>query len=187
MSGPKVLPRGPVGRPSLGRQASHLTSERAGRGPPRGPQWAPRRRTSPVPRPAAWPARALTMRVLIAEDDEGLRSVLARGLEENGYVVDAVADGEAAVRYLRTYDYEVAVLDWRMPKASGIDALTEVRRVGVRTPVLMLTARDALPDRVTGLNAGADDYLVKPFEFSELLARLHALQRRPALHYADRL
>ena len=121
------------------------------------------------------------MRVLVAEDDAGLRGVLERGLRENGYVVDAVADGEVALRYLRTYEYEVAVLDWRMPVRSGIEVVEEARRLGVRTPILMLTARDAPADRVSGLNSGADDYLVKPFDFSELLARLLALQRRPAL------
>ena len=117
----------------------------------------------------------------MAEDDSALRSVLERGLRENGYVVDAVVDGESALRHLRSYDYDVAVLDWRMPKRSGIDVIVEARRIGDRTPILMLTARDTAADRVAGLNLGADDYLVKPFEFSELVARLRALQRRPAL------
>ena len=121
------------------------------------------------------------MRILVAEDDPGLRSVLERGLEENGYVVDAVADGVEALAYLRSYHYEVAVLDWRMPKRTGIEVLTEMRTRGDRTPVLMLTARDATEDRVEGLNRGADDYLVKPFSFAELAARITALQRRPAL------
>src|SRR6516165_4352639 len=121
------------------------------------------------------------MRALVAEDDSALRSVLERGLRENGYVVDAVVDGESALRHLRSYDYDVAVLDWRMPKRSGIDVIVEARRLGDRTPFLMLTARDTAADRVAGLNQGADDYLVKPFEFSELVARLRALQRRPAL------
>jgi DNA-binding response OmpR family regulator len=121
------------------------------------------------------------MRVLVAEDDAALRTVLERGLRENGYVVDAVADGESAVKWLRAYEHEVAILDWRMPAKSGIEVIEEIRRIGVKTPVLMLTARDAPIDRVTGLHAGADDYLVKPFDFDELLARLVALQRRPAL------
>lgn len=121
------------------------------------------------------------MRVLVAEDDTALRSVLTRGLRENGYVVDAVADGDAAVNHLRTYEYAVAILDWRMPKMSGVEVLEWARRIGVHTPILMLTARDAPSDRVSGLNSGADDYLVKPFDFSELLARLSALQRRPAV------
>ena len=117
----------------------------------------------------------------MAEDDAALRSVLERGLKENGYVVDTVADGAAALRHLRTYDYDVAVLDWRMPERTGIEVVTEARSLGNRTPILMLTARDAPADRVAGLNRGADDYLVKPFEFSELVARIHALQRRPPL------
>jgi DNA-binding response OmpR family regulator len=119
------------------------------------------------------------MRVLVAEDDRGLRAVLARGLRENGYVVDAVADGQEAIRFLRSYDYAVAVLDWRMPEMSGLEVLQWMRRRESPAAVLMLTARDAPADRVTGLDKGADDYLVKPFDFGELLARLRALQRRP--------
>lgn len=121
------------------------------------------------------------MRVLIAEDDSGLREVLARGLRENDYVVDAVSDGEQALRFLRSYEYELAVLDWRMPGMSGIDVIRWMRRHKKSTPVLMLTARDAHADRVTGLDEGADDYMVKPFDFAELLARMRALQRRPSL------
>lgn len=121
------------------------------------------------------------MRVLVAEDDAALRSVLERGLRENGYVVDAVADGAAALRYLRAYDYDVAVLDWRMPERTGIEVVAEARSRGDRTPILMLTARDTPSDRVAGLNEGADDYLVKPFHFTELVARMQALQRRPPL------
>jgi two-component system, OmpR family, response regulator len=124
----------------------------------------------------------LRVRVLVAEDDPALRSVLERGLREGGYVVDAVADGDEALGYLRVYDYEVAVIDWRMPGRSGLDVVRELRRRGSPVPVLMLTARDGPADRVTGLDVGADDYLVKPFDFGELLARLRALQRRsPAL------
>ena len=121
------------------------------------------------------------MRVLVAEDDPGLRSVLERGLREHGYVVDAVADGAEALAHLRSYEYEVAILDWRMPVTTGIEVVTTMRSRGDRTPVLMLTARDATEDRVEGLNTGADDYLVKPFSFAELVARVTALQRRPAL------
>ena len=118
------------------------------------------------------------MRVLVAEDDEGLRSVLERGLRESGYAVDAVEDGELALRYLDTYEYEVAILDWRMPKVSGLEVTQRLRRRGSALPILMLTARDTAGDRVTGLDEGADDYMVKPFHFSELLARVRALQRR---------
>ncbi|HEX5300412.1 MAG TPA: response regulator transcription factor [Streptosporangiaceae bacterium] len=132
------------------------------------------------------------MRVLVAEDDENLGAVLARGLREQGYVVDLVPDGETAASYLRFYQYEVAVLDWRMPRLSGLDLLQRLRRGGGAdhnraVPVLMLTARDDPADRIVGLDAGADDYLVKPFDFGELLARLRALQRRPPSVQAPRL
>lgn len=116
----------------------------------------------------------------MAEDDAALRSVLERGLKRAGYVVDGVADGADAIRYLRSYEYEVAILDWRMPILSGIDVLRSLRSSGAGVPVLMLTARDMPTDRVLGLDEGADDYMVKPFDFPELLARLRALQRRPS-------
>jgi DNA-binding response OmpR family regulator len=131
---------------------------------------------------SGWRYRDVDMRALVAEDDRALRSVLERGLKEHGYVVDAVADGEEALGFLRTYEYEVAILDWRMPKMSGLDVVRSLRARRSAVPVLMLTARDAASDRVMGLDEGADDYLVKPFDFGELLARLRALQRRsPAL------
>jgi two-component system, OmpR family, response regulator len=117
--------------------------------------------------------------VLVAEDDSALRSVLGRGLRESGYVVDEVADGKSALDYIRIYDYEAAVIDWRMPAMSGLDVVRELRKRGSPLPILMLTARDAAADRVTGLDEGADDYLIKPFDFTELLARVRALQRRP--------
>jgi DNA-binding response OmpR family regulator len=121
------------------------------------------------------------MRVLVAEDDAGLRSVLERALQKAGYVVDAVADGDHALEHLRAYPYEVSVIDWRMPGLTGVDVVRRFRSLQGKTPVLLLTARDATGDRVEGLDAGADDYLVKPFEIAELLARLRALQRRPAV------
>lgn len=127
------------------------------------------------------------MRVLVAEDDEGLRDALGRGLREHGYTVDAVPDGQTAMTYLRSYEYEVVVLDWRMPGMSGLDVLQWLRHGAQPVPVLMLTARDAPADRVTGLDQGADDYLVKPFDFSELLARMRALQRRPRALQAPQL
>ncbi len=119
------------------------------------------------------------MRVLVAEDDDTLGAVLAQGLRSRGYVVDLVADGESALSYARCYEYAVAVLDWLMPRVSGIDVVRQLRRTGARTPVLMISGKGAPEDRVAGLDAGADDYLVKPFAFDELLARLRALQRRP--------
>ena len=119
------------------------------------------------------------MRILVAEDDPGLRSVLVLGLEDQGYQVDAVDRGDDAIDQLKFYDYDVAILDWRMPGAEGIDVVRWARRQAKPTALLMLTARDAPPDRVSGLDAGADDYLVKPFDFTELLARIRALQRRP--------
>jgi len=125
-------------------------------------------------------ARPSTVRVLVAEDDAALRSVLVRGLESAGYVVDAVGSGVDAIGYLESYEYEVAVVDWRLPRGTGLEVIQKLRRKGSVLPVLMLTARDAAADRVAGLDGGADDYLVKPFDFSELLARLRALQRRPA-------
>ena len=119
------------------------------------------------------------MRVLVAEDDEGLREVLVLGLSDAGYHVDAVDRGDDAIDYLRWYEYDVAVIDWRMPGAEGIDVVAWARKHDRPTALLMLTARDTPADRIRGLDTGADDYLVKPFDFGELLARVRALQRRP--------
>jgi DNA-binding response OmpR family regulator len=119
------------------------------------------------------------MRILVAEDDAGLREVLVLGLEDAGYYVDAVGRGDDAIDQLKWYDYDVAVIDWRMPGAQGVDVVTWARRHDKPTALLMLTARDAPADRIRGLDSGADDYLVKPFDFGELLARIRALQRRP--------
>ena len=119
------------------------------------------------------------MRVLVAEDDEGLRDVLVLGLADAGYQVDAVERGDDAIDHLTWYEYDVAVIDWRMPGAEGIDVVAWARRHDRPTALLMLTARDTPSDRIQGLDTGADDYLVKPFDFGELLARIRALQRRP--------
>jgi DNA-binding response OmpR family regulator len=119
------------------------------------------------------------MRVLVAEDDRGLREVLVQGLEEAGYFVDAVAAGDEAIDQLRFYEYDVAVVDWRMPRVSGLEVVSWARRNNRPTAMLMLTARDTPSDRIEGLDAGADDYLIKPFDFGELVARIRALQRRP--------
>ena len=119
------------------------------------------------------------MRVLVAEDDPGLRDVIVLGLLDSGYQVDAVERGDDAIDQLTWYEYDVAIIDWRMPGADGIEVVAWARRHDRPTALLMLTARDAPADRIRGLDAGADDYLVKPFDFGELLARVRALQRRP--------
>jgi two-component system copper resistance phosphate regulon response regulator CusR len=119
------------------------------------------------------------VRVLVAEDDPGLQEVLVEGLRDAGYQVDAVDRGDDAIEQLKFYEYDVAVLDWRMPGLPGIDVVAWLRRQQRPTAILMLTARDTASDRILGLDTGADDYLVKPFDFGELLARIRALQRRP--------
>lgn len=119
------------------------------------------------------------MRLLIAEDDRAVLSILTRGLSEEGYVLDSVERGDDALHMLRLYDYSAAILDWRMPGMAGDEVVREARRLKITTPILMLTARDTLDDKVQGLDSGADDYLVKPVMFEELLARLRALLRRP--------
>lgn len=119
------------------------------------------------------------VRVMVAEDDPGLREVLVQGLEEAGYFVDAASDGAEAIDLLLFYEYDVAVIDWRMPNTTGLEVVAWVRRHNHQSALLMLTARDTPDDRIAGLDAGADDYLVKPFDFGELLARVRALQRRP--------
>jgi DNA-binding response OmpR family regulator len=120
------------------------------------------------------------VRLLLAEDDASLRGVLERGLVEAGYVLDAVGDGDLAIDYLRAYEYGVCILDWKMPGTPGVAVVEWARRHGIQTPFLMLTARDAASDRIRALDGGADDYLVKPFDYGELLARVRALLRRPA-------
>ena len=118
------------------------------------------------------------MRLLVIEDEPRLRAVLARGLEANGYFVDTAASAEDALAMLRFTDYAVLIVDWRLPRMSGLDVVRHVRAQGIGSTVMMLTARDAPADRISGLDAGADDYVVKPFDFGELLARVRALQRR---------
>lgn len=119
------------------------------------------------------------VRILLAEDDAPVRNVLVRGLEESGYIVDAVDRGDDALHMLRLYEYAAAILDWRMPGLAGDEVVRQARVLKIFTPILMLTARDGVSDRVHGLDSGADDYLVKPVSFEELLARLRALLRRP--------
>ena len=127
------------------------------------------------------------MRLLVVEDEGGIASALRQGLAESGYAVDVARDGSEGRDYALAASYDVILLDILLPKLDGLALLGELRRRGMTTPVLLLTARDAVDDRVAGLDAGADDYLVKPFSFSELLARIRALLRRPALQAGNRL
>jgi two-component system copper resistance phosphate regulon response regulator CusR len=118
------------------------------------------------------------MRVLVVEDDPDMAGFITRGLGEQSYAVDAVTSGEAAIERAAVTPYDAIVLDVMIPPPDGLEVCRTLRRDGVAAPILMLTARDAVRNRVEGLDAGADDYLVKPFEFAELLARLRALMRR---------
>ena len=118
------------------------------------------------------------MRVLLVEDEPNAARVLAKGLREHGYAVDVAADGEAALFQADTTDYDAVILDVMLPRHDGIAVCRTIRASGSVVPILMLTARDAVESRIEGLDAGADDYLVKPFDFGELLARLRALIRR---------
>jgi two-component system, OmpR family, copper resistance phosphate regulon response regulator CusR len=119
-------------------------------------------------------------RVLIIEDDTKTAAAIREGLQIEGYEAVAVTSGADGVVTLRTSSFDALILDWMLPKYSGIDILKDLRASGIRTPVLLLTARDTLEDRVLGLDSGADDYLTKPFAFAELSARLRALLRRAA-------
>lgn len=120
------------------------------------------------------------MRILIAEDEPNLRAVVKKTLEKNHYSVDACVDGEEALYYLSLADYDAVILDIMMPKTDGLTVLKQLRQSGKNTPVLLLTARDSVEDRVKGLDSGADDYLIKPFAMDELLARLRVMLRREA-------
>jgi len=126
------------------------------------------------------------MRVLLVEDDAGIVAFVRQGLTEAGFTVDAVVDGLEGLAAARVATYDAIILDGMLPGLDGLAVLVELRRLGMRTPVLLLTARAAVEDRVAGLETGADDYLTKPFAFTELLARLRALLRRPPLQ-ADQL
>ncbi len=125
------------------------------------------------------------MRLLFAEDDRDLASAVKALLEHAGYAVDTVYNGEDAMDYALNGAYDGLILDWMMPKLSGVQVLKGLRERRVTVPTLMLTARDAVEDRVTGLDAGADDYLAKPFAANELLARVRALLRRKADYAPD--
>jgi len=119
------------------------------------------------------------MRLLLVEDDPRIARFVTKGLEEQSYAVDVVANGNDAVYQVEINDYDLVVLDVMIPGRDGFSTCRSISRLGKRMPILMLTARDAVEDRITGLDSGADDYLTKPFEFGELLARLRALLRRP--------
>ena len=118
------------------------------------------------------------MRILVIEDEPKTSAYLRKGLSENGYVVDCAVDGEEGLHLAQTSPYNLVILDVMLPQRDGWSVIAELRRAGKQIPVLFLTARDQVHDRVKGLELGADDYLVKPFAFSELLARIHSVLRR---------
>ena len=127
------------------------------------------------------------MRILVVEDEPGIADFLRQGLTEAGYAVDLAWDGREGLDYALAADYDVLILDILLPKMNGLQLLRELRDRGDKTPALMLTARDTVDNRVEGLDAGADDYLVKPFAFPELLVRVRALLRRPPLQMGTTL
>lgn len=119
------------------------------------------------------------MRTLIIEDEKKMASFLERGLKEEGYTVDVAYDGEQGWEYAMTNEYDLLIVDWMLPRMSGIELCQKFRTEGKIAPILILTAKDSVEDKITGLDHGADDYLTKPFSFEELLARIRALLRRP--------
>lgn len=127
------------------------------------------------------------MRLLLVEDDSRFGAALVRGLEHHGFRVSWARDAASAHRLVHDTEFDAIVVDWMLPDGDGPSVIQRMRRHGITTPVIMLTARDAIEDRVRGLDAGADDYLVKPFHLDELLARIRALSRRPAGHSPARI
>ena len=125
------------------------------------------------------------MRILIAEDEKDLREVTVKRLKAEGFGVDGCGDGKEVLEYLGAADYNLVILDIMMPRMDGLTALKKIRQMGNPVPVLLLTAKDAVADRVAGLDAGADDYLTKPYAFEELLARIRALARRNSTEKSD--
>ncbi len=125
------------------------------------------------------------MKLLIAEDEEDLNRIITKKLQSEGYAVDSCYDGEEALERLLYVDYDAAVLDIAMPVMDGMETVRRLRRSGKATPVIFLTARDTVPDKVEGLDAGANDYVVKPFSFDELLARIRAVLRTAAGSNSD--
>lgn len=118
------------------------------------------------------------MKILLVEDDERIARALAEALSDQNYAVDVAIDGEAGWDYVEAYQYSLILLDWMLPKLDGIHFCQRLRQHGLHTPVLLLTAKDTSTDKVMGLDAGADDYVVKPFDLQELMARIRALLRR---------
>lgn len=127
------------------------------------------------------------MHVLIAEDEAKTQAYLAQGLTENGFVVDTAADGRVAMHLIKEHNYDAVVLDVMLPSLDGWSIVKALRGSGIATPILFLTARDSVEDRVKGLELGGDDYLIKPFSFSELLARLRSLLRRSPAMQPERI
>jgi DNA-binding response OmpR family regulator len=127
------------------------------------------------------------MKILVVEDDRKVAGFIEQGLKEEGHVVDVAPDGDEALMLAHVYDYDIILLDVVLPKKNGFQVATELRREGRTTPILMLTSRDATEDIGRGLDAGADDYLAKPFRFDELLARIRALHRRGGAERLDTL
>lgn len=119
------------------------------------------------------------MRILLVEDEKKMASFIERGLKEEGHAVDTAYDGKEGYEYASVNEYDLMILDVMLPHMSGVELCGKIRKQGIKAPVLMLTARDSIQDKITGLDSGADDYLTKPFHFDELLARVRALSRRP--------
>jgi len=126
-------------------------------------------------------------KILLVEDDPGVVEVVVDALELNNHVVEHVDDGQEAIERLKLYDYDLVVLDWDLPSKSGIEVLRSHRQFGGTLPVLMLTGKDAVANKIEGLDSGADDYLPKPFDMAELMARVRTLLRRPSSHLPDRM
>ena len=122
----------------------------------------------------------VTMRILVVEDEKEVASFIKKGLQQEGYAADTVHDGQEAIQNATAFEYDLVILDLMLPKRSGLEVLREIRSKKATLPVLVLTAKGAIEDKVAGLDAGADDYLIKPFAFAELSARIRALLRRGA-------